>query len=356
MHWSRFVGIFLVFSVFSLVNCQCDSGELFVVRLSTNPIMNNTRMCMVYDNDININFPSVIKTPIWLKNRLYPIIGRGPEYLKYFSDHHGKEIFMAYTDDVRGPWVVHAPGTLKLSQVLDAFNASSVNDTKSEIASADIYIDHANKTVRMYFHRRVPNDNYAIISSIAYSKDGINFGNIDTRNIGTAYIRHFVHDGYIYLTDRVGKLWRSRDGINNLEPGSTTIGNAFTNYSMVNGDGYTGLLRHLGLIKSGDYLYIYGTRVGDAPERILRTKMRLTNDWTTWNAEYPAKEGFRPETDYEGANLPNLPSKKGSANEPVNQLRDPFPFYDMGRCYMFYTVAGESGIAVARLPKCWENK
>jgi len=33
----------------------------------------------------------------------------------------------------------------------------------------------------------------------------------------------------------------------------------------------------------------------------------------------------------------------------VNQLRDPAIFEDQGRIYLFYAVAGESGIAVAEI-------
>uniref|UniRef100_A0A6G6ACF3 Uncharacterized protein n=1 Tax=Borely moumouvirus TaxID=2712067 RepID=A0A6G6ACF3_9VIRU len=343
--------IFLLYSIFIFRSCQAD---IPIQRFSTNPLINSTDLPLYCDNDYNINFPTVVKTPSWLRNRLNDVIGVKPTYLMYFSDHHGKQIFMAWSFDLEGPWNVYAPGTLKITQVLAAFNAS-LNDTKAEVASADIYLDDDAKMVRMYFHRRVPNDNYAIVTSVAYSEDGIHFNYIDTRAIGTAYMRHFVHDGYIYLTDRQAQLWRSRDGVNNLEAGPTIIGDAFVNQSAVNGDGYTGLVRHIGLIKRGNTLYIYGTRVGDAPERVLWTTMNLRGNWCQWEAESPVEEGFRPVTDYEGANLPNIPSRKGSANEPVNQLRDPFPFYDMGKCFIFYTVAGESGIAGARLTRCFDN-
>nr|WBF71106.1 hypothetical protein [Megavirus caiporensis] len=359
-----------IFFILCISIYQLSLADLIVNRFNTNPLMDNDRLSPSCDDDNDINFPTIVRAPIWLQNRLYEIIGSKPTYLMYFSDHHGKQIFMAYSNNIKGPWNVYAPGTLKLSQVLEAFNTTT-NSTKAEIASADIYIDDNAKLVRMYFHRRVPNDNFAILTSVAYSKDGIHFDDldtrsfgmqydhnnigvreIDTRSIGTAYMRHFVHEDYIYLTDRQGKLWRSRDGVNDLEEGSLIIGNAFINQSAVNGDGYTGYVRHIGLIKRHNMLYIYGTRIGDAPERILWTKMCLSGNWTQWTAP-PVQEGFRPVTDYEGANLPIIPSKKGNAPGLVNQLRDPFPFSDLGRCYIFYTIAGENGIAAVQLPYCW---
>jgi hypothetical protein len=43
------------------------------------------------------------------------------------------------------------------------------------------------------------------------------------------------------------------------------------------------------------------------------------------------------------------PSRRGSINEPVNQLRDPAIFEEDGRVYLLYSVAGERGIALARV-------
>ena len=52
-----------------------------------------------------------------------------------------------------------------------------------------------------------------------------------------------------------------------------------------------------------------------------------------------------------GADEPCVPSIRGAVDEPVNQLRDPCLFCDPGdgTWWLFYAVAGESGIAVARL-------
>jgi hypothetical protein len=59
---------------------------------------------------------------------------------------------------------------------------------------------------------------------------------------------------------------------------------------------------------------------------------------------------MRPEYEWEGCDLPVEPSLLGRAEKPVNQLRDPEIFRDHdGARYLFYAVAGERGIGVARL-------
>ena len=52
---------------------------------------------------------------------------------------------------------------------------------------------------------------------------------------------------------------------------------------------------------------------------------------------------------YEGVDLPLAPSVRGLSVEPVRQLRDPGIFEEAGTIYLMYSVAGEQGIAIARL-------
>jgi hypothetical protein len=58
---------------------------------------------------------------------------------------------------------------------------------------------------------------------------------------------------------------------------------------------------------------------------------------------------LRPEHAWEGADLPLDPSRRGSIAVPVNQLRDPALFEEDGQVYLLYSVAGERGIALARV-------
>lgn len=295
-----------------------------------------------------INFPSIIAVPKWF----YPRLGN---YYMYFSDHHGLFIRLAYADQVTGPWQVYSSPALTIAQVYAAnnltYNASQLS-YKVECSSPDVHVDHQTRSVRMYFKHRLPNHDYAILDSLAQSRDGISFA--PRAGVMASYARVFQwagEPGHVYMIDRQGNMLRSPDGYEGWEMGNSVVGLAFANQSMVNGDRYTGLVRHVGLLVTGHRLYVFGSRVGDAPEHILWTSLDLRCTLTDWQAcatDGPAREAFRGVMPYEGADYPAVPSRKGDAIH-VNQLRDPFPFADGGKCYMFYTIAGESGIAGGRI-------
>jgi hypothetical protein len=63
-----------------------------------------------------------------------------------------------------------------------------------------------------------------------------------------------------------------------------------------------------------------------------------------------------PETAYEGAGLPLAPSEGGKIDGPARQLRDPAIFEEDGQTYLLYAVAGEQGLAIARLIEEEEEK
>jgi len=107
-------------------------------------------------------------------------------------------------------------------------------------------------------------------------------------------------------------------------------------------------MRHAALYVKNDTLYVFWTQVGDTPERILLSRIPLLEDWNLWRVSEPT-EVLRPETEWEGAHLPIEPSVRGAMLKPVNQLRDPALFEEDGRLWLLYAVAGESGIAIAKL-------
>jgi hypothetical protein len=77
------------------------------------------------------------------------------------------------------------------------------------------------------------------------------------------------------------------------------------------------------------------------------TRVRLGPGPKTWTAAKPVKV-LEPALDYEGIRVPLGPSREGEARN-VRQLRDPFIFREAGKTYLLYSVAGESGIALATL-------
>ena len=74
----------------------------------------------------------------------------------------------------------------------------------------------------------------------------------------------------------------------------------------------------------------------------------LSSDWMNWK-ESEAVVVLKPEFDWEGANAPIEPSVRSTAYGQVNQLRDPALHVEDSVVYLLYAVAGESGIALARV-------
>jgi hypothetical protein len=75
-------------------------------RLPQNPIVTPASSEKLGDN---INGPSLIKVPSWVKHPL------GKYYL-YFAHHGGKSIRLAFASELKGPWHIYEPGTLRLEQ------------------------------------------------------------------------------------------------------------------------------------------------------------------------------------------------------------------------------------------------
>jgi hypothetical protein len=89
------------------------------------------------------------------------------------------------------------------------------------------------------------------------------------------------------------------------------------------------------------------TRVGDAPERILVSKLEAKRpDGAKFSAPI---ELLRPIEDYEGAGQKIEPSKNGISRQSENALRDPFVAQFGNKHYLYYSTAGEKGIACAEL-------
>lgn len=322
-----------------------NAQEVSVTRLLDEPIIGPELHPSL---GVNIQGPSLIRTPEWLPNRL-------GEYYLYFADHKGMYIRLAYADELTGPWQVHAPGSLQIEDSyftpvrpeipqaeLDALveqrraaGARVSHDlalelTEPHIASPDVHVDEENRRIVMYFHGlEGPGFQH---SRVALSDDGIDFTTLP-ENIGRSYMRIFEHDGMTYAMSMPGQFYRSADGLTNFEEGPRL---------------FVPNMRHSALIVRDDMLYVFWTRVGDAPESILLSTIDISGDWSTWR-ESPEIEVLRPEFDWEGADAPIEPSVRSTAYGQVNQLRDPALYVEGDEVYLFYAVAGESGIALARV-------
>ncbi len=269
----------------------------------------------------NLNGPSLIRTPDWMTCAL----GR---YHLYFAHHLGSYIRLAYADTLAGPWRIHAPGVLDIAQT---------PMLREHLASPDVHLDHERREIRMYFHGVSSPDPFLVPTQstcVAHSFDGITFA-ARPQLLGPSYFRAWQWQGWWYALSLHGNLWRSPDGLEPFSPGPRPA----------NLDPKT---RHLAVMQKGNHLWVAWSVVGDAPERLYLGIIDLTADWTTW-AVSGIRDLLRPEHSYEGADLPIMPSSQGIRVEPVNELRDPAFFVEDGVDYLIYSVAGESGLAIARI-------
>jgi hypothetical protein len=170
------------------------------------------------------------------------------------------------------------------------------------------------------------------VTRLAVSHNGIDFS-AQPEILGRPYMRAFQHGGMTYAPTMPGQFYRSKDGMNGFEPGPI----------LFNPD-----MRPSAVMKRSGELWVFWTRVGEAPERILLSRIDLSGDWHSWKDNAPV-EILRPERSWEGADVPLVPSVHSTAYGTVNQLRDPAIFEENGRINLLYAVAGESGIAIAEI-------
>jgi len=294
---------------------RCDNNPL--ITFASSPILGN-----------NINGPSVIRVPGWVKKPL-------GKYYMYFAHHKGKYIRLAYADDLSGPWNIYETGVLHLNQV-PIF--------KNHIASPDVHIDEKMKKIQMYFHGRLKAVK-AQKTLMADSEDGLLF-KPDNKILGMFYFRVFKWGEYFYAIDAGGSL--NRSGLTDKEwhkrekklIAPVTVDDEYGRRINVR-------IRHSAVMVKDGLLYLFYTRKEDAPERILLSTIVLTEDWNQWTASEPI-DVIRPREKYEGIQYPLRPSEGGRAIN-VHQIRDPYVFKENGKHYLFYSIAGEMGIAMAEI-------
>ena len=295
----------------------------------------------------NINGPSLIRAPDWIKDRL------GKYYL-YFADHKGDRIKMAYSDSLSGPWKIHIGGTLHLKEsyfltnepdIPEDFDISELKPrdahpeqidhipqkitdlTYPHIASPDVHIDNTKQQIIMYYHGL---DEFGLQKTrVAVSTNGLDF--IARKKIvGWPYFKKFSYQGENYGISMPGIIYRNFGDIDD-----------FSIVNQVMGEN----TRHSAVMVSGDKLIIFFSRKGDKPERILLTTIDLRLDPEMWSTSEPI-EILRPEKEWEGSTLPLYKSVESAINIPANQLRDPAVYSENGRNYLLYSLRGENGIGI----------
>jgi hypothetical protein len=278
----------------------------------------------------NVNGPSVVRAPPWVADPL-------GEYYLYFAHHQGQHVRLAYADDPAGPWTVHPPGTLRRAET----------DFDHHVASPDVHLDPDAERVRMYYHGCcLPiEDEHGTATQhtrLAVSGDGLDFESRD-QPLGRFYFRVFDHGGERYALAKENR--GPEQGQSGLalyrDPGN---GGRWEKGPLL-AEGGT---RHCAVRVDGDALDLFYSRIGDRPERILHATVDLGPPWREWEASAGATL-LEPREPYEGIDQPLRPSTAGADHDPVRELRDPAYVRADGEEFLFYTVAGEQGIAAARL-------
>jgi len=291
------------------------------IRFRENPIIRPEML--PGDDGANINGPSLIRVPDWFADPL------GKYYL-YFAHHGGKYIRLAYADQLTGPWQIYEPGALHLDQA----------PCERHIASPDVHVLGDPPEIRMYYHGcRCEDEGKAVkqFTFVARSQDGINFTS-NTDILGDFYFRVFRYSGWYYCCCKGGVFARSTDGLVPFAPGPVLPVPSAGDVRV----------RHSGLQLRTNTLRVFFSCIGDCPERILMSEVELAEDWEDWKFSAP-RTILSPEMDYEGVNAPHEPSSEGKVMGEAWQLRDPGIYEENSRTYLLYSVAGESGIAVAEL-------
>lgn len=344
-----------------------------VKRLQHNPVIHHAMDPSLIEETkqygyVNINGPAMIKVPPWVEKPL------GKYYL-YFAHHKGDYIKLAYADKPEGPWRIYAPGALhvketpfaqtpptgrkitaikglwqrmsatefwtllrvglaarKASREMKEKGMTVSGEEKPHIASPDVYIDDEKQEIRMYYHGLLEDAVQA--SRVAVSRDGIHFKS-GQEVISAPYLRVFRYRGLYYGMAMPGLLYRSRDGLSGFEVRPRPLAG-------IN-------MRHTALLLKGQTLFVFWTRVGDAPESLLCSTLDLgSNDWKDWRLSKPV-EVLRPDMRWEGGDLAVEPSLRTEITVRKRQLRDPAIFQDRQEIYLLYAVAGEHALAMAEL-------
>lgn len=352
-----------------------DFPQFTAERLPGNPIISARTFADagIPDDGKNINGPSMIRVPDWVptEKRADP----KANYYLYFAHHQGLYIRMAWAEKVEGPYTLYEPGKGVLS--LNSDKATKRPRGKGtlimladglalggHIASPDVHVDHQKKRIVMLFHgfeesrgeegkhqfpgpdgkmwsRKEPQKTFAAVSD-----DALSFNN--------GLQSHIVSQGpYLRAYELEGKYYGSAFSGIHRTTDPQDITSEYRRIALFSQWVKGVSPRHSAarVANNGDITIFYSS-FGGEPEHIEYLTIRgvgTTDRATKWSFSKPASL-LKPERDWEGANLPNIKSEKGEAEGAVHQLRDPAIFRDRdGTEYILYSIAGENGIAIAKL-------
>lgn len=281
----------------------------------------------------NLNGPCVMRAPSWAKAPL------GAYYL-YFAHHAGTFIRLAVADDLAGPWRVVGHQPLCLTDTAFAHSAVTWQPEKgpaitepAHIASPDVHVDDTHQQVFMLFHGLHRDGRQT--TQLAASDDGLSFEMMPCGDLAPPYLRMCRTDlGYIGISWG-GALVTAPSLKGPFETGPTLL-------TRPNGPGL--IPRHPALVWRGGFLHCFYSLIGDCPERLWHVSVQPASRPADWSVGTP-RIVLEPTHAWEGAHLPKVASRIGTADEIEHALRDPFIVGD----HLFYAAGGEHCIAHARI-------
>ena len=279
------------------------------------------------DSEENINGPTVVEAefPLFSKLRLY---------LMYFGDHKGKYIKVAWAFSPMGPF--RPVPLVRLLLLRDRFG-----ERKGHVASPEV----RKLGGKRYIFSHSPSRHFRPGKQITYVSRlrlGIFCSRPKPMDL-PSYARFFPLNGDMHAITNGADVFK-------LDPESFEIRQLTVDKSRLlvpESKDAVERIRHPQVLGSFGRTLCFYTRVGDAPERVFASILEAKNPQEiVFSAPI---ELLRPHEDYEGAGHHIEPSKSGISRRPENALRDPFVAEFGSQHFLYYSTAGEKGIACAEL-------
>lgn len=266
----------------------------------------------------NINGPCVVEVP-------NSPLGR---YHLYYANHIGKEIRLAYTNDIEGHWTLHHTPVLKLEDT----------PCDGHIASPDVIVRSETKLL-MRFHGPYMDKQQTLM---AISNDsGVTFEFAPKEDIiPTFYFKYLtIPDTGVYGIAKNGNLGGE---IWQLE----YVGGHIDPFEWVKIKDIIPNMRHAHAVynENDGLIDVYYTRIGDAPESICLAKFTFPEFQMVYDSVI-----YWPQYPWEGVGQLIEKSSKGGVFGLHHQLRDPFYFKCETGEYLFYAAGGEHCIGMLKM-------
>lgn len=279
----------------------------------------------------NINGPTVVRLHGSFKKKI------GFKFLLLFAHHEGEFIRLLGSNSIIDRW------RLIPEKLLDLKRNFEFHD---HVASPDAHYLKKKNELIIFFHSRElgSRDQKTYIASF---RDSLSVSpSIYSTNL-PFYARIFLIKGVAYALTKGGNLFEAADmNLRNWTP----LINIFTGQGSLD-DIYQnqyGSVRHLCVVKHKNTHLVFYTIIGDSPEKIWASRL-IVDQTKGFYSAIGKTLILLPSENYEGSQIDLKNSKSGPSLFPENAVRDPFVYKSRRNYFLFYSIKGEFGIALASL-------